>query len=67
VHVVHAWLVQNRERLHLRGQNGWFDKDGNRVDDPSQDVCSGLLSTGCKPRFGENEQLDYGGFPALHF
>ncbi|EPX3843799.1 phage minor tail protein L, partial [Enterobacter hormaechei] len=45
------------------GQNGWFDKDGNRVDDPSQDVCSGLLSTGCKPRFGENEQLDYGGFP----
>ncbi|RTN67997.1 phage minor tail protein L, partial [Enterobacter hormaechei] len=22
-----------------------------------------LLSTGCKPRFGENEQLDYGGFP----
>ncbi|CAM7029215.1 TPA: phage minor tail protein L [Enterobacter hormaechei] len=45
------------------GKNGWFDKDGNRVDDPSQDVCSGLLSTGCKPRFGENEQLDYGGFP----
>lgn len=45
------------------GQNGWFDKDGNPVDDPAQDVCSGLLSTGCKPRFGENEELDYGGMP----
>ncbi len=45
------------------GQNGWFDKDGNQVDDPALDVCSGLLSTGCKPRFGENEELDFGGMP----
>lgn len=45
------------------GQNGWFDKDGNQVDDPALGVCSGLLSTGCKPRFGENEELDFGGMP----
>lgn len=44
------------------GQNGWFDKDGNPTDDPAKDECSGLL-TDCKKRFGENEELDFGGFP----
>jgi lambda family phage minor tail protein L len=44
------------------GQGGWFDKKGNRVEDPSKDECSGLL-TDCKKRFGENNELDFGGFP----
>ena len=30
-------------------QNGYFDKHGNRVDDPAQDQCSGMLNTGCFP------------------
>ena len=41
------------------GQNGYFDKYGNKVDDPSQDVCGGLVSS-CRLRFG-NEALDFGG------
>jgi len=44
------------------GQNGWFDKKGNPTGDPSLDECSGLL-TDCKKRFGENNELDFGGFP----
>ncbi|HEJ7989715.1 TPA: phage minor tail protein L [Serratia liquefaciens] len=44
------------------GQNGWFDKDGNPTDDPAKDDCSGLL-VDCKKRFGENNELDFGGFP----
>lgn len=41
------------------GQNGYFDKLGNRVDDPSRDVCGGLVSS-CRLRFG-NEPLSFGG------
>ncbi|MDE1497585.1 phage minor tail protein L, partial [Xenorhabdus bovienii] len=43
--------------------NKYFDEKGNPVDDPSQDVCGGLIRD-CKGRFGENEPLDFGGFPA---
>lgn len=44
------------------GQNGYFDKDGNRVDDPSRDFCSGVVSA-CKIRFGQ-EPMDFGGCAA---
>lgn len=43
-------------------QNGYFDKDGNRVDDPALDNCPGLVSS-CKLRFG-NEPMDFGGCAA---
>lgn len=44
------------------GQNGYFDKDGNRVDDPSADVCPGIVSA-CKLRFVD-EPMDFGGCAA---
>lgn len=34
------------------------------TDDPSKDICKGCLSS-CKLRFGENEELPHGGFPAV--
>lgn len=42
---------------------GYFDINGMPVGDPSLDVCSKLISTGCKPRFGDNGDLSFGGFP----
>lgn len=44
------------------GYNGaaMFDKDNNPVSDPAQDFCAGT-ATACKLRFGENNELDYGG------
>ncbi|MEX9950499.1 phage minor tail protein L [Providencia alcalifaciens] len=43
--------------------NKYFDERGESVDDPALDKCGGLISD-CKKRFGENEPLDFGGFPA---
>lgn len=43
--------------------NKYFNERGEPVDDPSRDKCGGLVSD-CKLRFGENEPLDFGGFPA---
>ncbi|WP_455923266.1 phage minor tail protein L [Pseudomonas putida] len=42
---------------------GYFTDDDQPTDDPAQDMCSGTL-TGCKLRFGENNQLRYGSFPS---
>ncbi|RRU23569.1 phage minor tail protein L [Stenotrophomonas sp. 278] len=39
------------------------DADDNPTDDPSRDQC-GLRVHSCKLRFGENNELPYGGFPA---
>lgn len=44
---------------------GYFDMDGNPTDDPEKDQCNGLLSTGCKCRFGEGNALPFGGYPAV--
>lgn len=44
---------------------GLFNMNGAPVGDPTQDVCSKRVSTGCKKRFGENGVLPYGGFPAV--
>ena len=41
-----------------------FDDDDAPTDDPSMDICKGCLSS-CKLRFGENEELPHGGFPAV--
>lgn len=41
------------------GQNGYFDKDGKRVSDPSQDDCGGTVNS-CRIRF-VNEPMDFGG------
>ncbi|MFO6263368.1 phage minor tail protein L, partial [Pseudomonas aeruginosa] len=35
------------------------------TDDPARDECDGCLGTGCIPRFGEGNQLPFGGFPAV--
>lgn len=40
------------------GRNGYFDKDNNRVTDPSLDYCAGTVKA-CKLRYG-NDQLDFG-------
>lgn len=66
LHAVCAWCIRGKYRsgdgCDYAGTK-YFDKYGNPVDDPSLDECSGLLSSGCKPRFGENEELPFGGFP----
>jgi len=41
----------------------YFDIHDQPVADPALDVCSGTL-TGCKNRFGPNNEIPYGGFPA---
>lgn len=41
-----------------------FDDDDNPTDDPSKDECKGGLKS-CKLRFGENNELSHGGFPAV--
>lgn len=40
--------------------NRYFDKDNNPVDDPALDFCAGTVDA-CKLRFGENNQLSFGG------
>ena len=41
-----------------------FDDEDIPTDDPALDQCKGCLSS-CKLRFGENEELPHGGFPAV--
>jgi lambda family phage minor tail protein L len=42
-----------------------FDEDDNPVGDPSDDKCGGLV-TSCKLRFGADQPLSFGGFPAAN-
>ncbi|MCP1507242.1 lambda family phage minor tail protein L [Pseudomonas marginalis] len=46
------------------GYIGKVGIDGNPTDDPAKDQCKGCLSS-CKLRFGENNELSFGGFPAV--
>lgn len=66
LHSMCTWCIRGKYRsgdgCDYAGTK-YFDRHGNPVDDPSLDECSGLLSTGCKLRFGENEELPFGGFP----
>lgn len=65
LHSLCTWCIRGKYRsgdgCDYAGTR-YFDKFNNAVDDPSLDECSGTL-TGCKLRFGENEELSFGGFP----
>lgn len=43
----------------------YFLKDGTPTDNPALDVCGGRLSD-CKLRFGDDQPLPFGGFPAAN-
>ncbi|MGD1323507.1 phage minor tail protein L [Pandoraea pnomenusa] len=59
------WLTIGGYRGPYCGYTGaaYFDKNDNPVADPSLDKCGGRVSS-CNCRFGENNELPYGGFPA---
>ncbi|MFP2467657.1 phage minor tail protein L [Pseudescherichia vulneris] len=65
LHSLCTWCIRNKYRsgdgCDYAGTR-YFDKNNNPVGDPSLDECSGTL-TACKLRFGENEELSFGGFP----
>ncbi|MCW7764334.1 phage minor tail protein L [Photorhabdus luminescens] len=66
IHTICAWCMRGWYKTgNGCGYAGtkYFDKDGKPTDDPAKDECGGLLSD-CKKRFGENNPLDFGGFPA---
>ncbi|MEM8152881.1 phage minor tail protein L, partial [Morganella morganii] len=67
LHAMCTWCIRGKYKsgdgCDYAGQNGYFDKHGNRVDDPAQDQCSGMLNTGCFHRFGKNNPIPFGGFP----
>ncbi|WP_038180280.1 phage minor tail protein L, partial [Xenorhabdus bovienii] len=54
IHSLCTWCMRGLYRKSPCNYTGdrYFDEDGNPTDDPSKDACSGLLSTGCEPRFG---------------
>lgn len=56
------WIYRGSE-CGYAGTNK-FDKNNNPVDQASEDVCGKKLSS-CEIRFGENNELPFGGFPAL--
>jgi lambda family phage minor tail protein L len=60
-----SWLTFGGYRGPYCGYTGsaYFDRDDNPVADPALDRCGGRL-TSCKRRFGENNPLPYGSFPA---
>lgn len=65
LHSLYTWCIRNQYRsgdgCDYAGTS-YFDLNNNPVDDPSIDVCNGTL-TACRLRFGENEELSFGGFP----
>lgn len=60
-----GWLIRGGYRGPYCTYNGsaYFDINDNPVSDPARDVCAGLVRS-CKKRFGENNPLPHGGFPA---
>lgn len=65
LHSLCTWCIRNKYRsgdgCDYAGTR-YFDKNNKPVDDPSLDECNGTL-TACKLRFGENNELPFGGFP----
>ncbi|WP_312582997.1 phage minor tail protein L [Atlantibacter hermannii] len=65
LHSLCTWCIRNKYRTgdgcDYAGTR-YFDKNNNPVDDPSRDECNGTL-TACKLRFGEGNELSFGGFP----
>lgn len=65
LHSLCTWCIRGKYRSGDGcdyADTRYFDKFNKPVSDPSLDVCSGNL-TGCKLRFGENNELSFGGFP----
>lgn len=60
-----TWAVRNQYRSEYCGYTGaaMFTKEGEPTDNPALDKCGGRLSD-CKKRFGENNELGFGGYPA---
>ncbi|CAG9184306.1 phage minor tail protein L [Cupriavidus respiraculi] len=60
-----GWLAIGKYRGPYCGYTGlaYFDRNDNPVGDPALDRCGGRLSS-CKARFGENNSLPFGSFPA---
>jgi lambda family phage minor tail protein L len=60
-----TWLSRGGYKGPYCGYSGsaYFDINDNAVSDPAKDVCGGRLSS-CKARFGANNPLPYGSFPA---
>ncbi|MNH41955.1 Phage minor tail protein L [compost metagenome] len=60
------WAMTNGYRGVDCGYTGLalFDEDDMQVSDPAKDQCGGSLAS-CKKRFGANNELPYGGFPAV--
>ncbi|WNN49881.1 phage minor tail protein L [Siccibacter colletis] len=65
LHSLCTWCIRNKYRTgdgcDYAGTR-YFDKNNKPVSDPSLDQCNGTL-TACKLRFGENNELSFGGFP----
>lgn len=60
------WCLTGGYRGPNCGYTGpYVDKDGNPTDDPEKDECDATLGRGCEPRFGANNELPFGGFPAV--
>lgn len=60
-----GWILRGGYRGPYCGYAGppVADINDQPTSDPSKDVCGGRLGS-CKLRFGANEELPYGGFPA---
>ncbi|ASK92623.1 phage minor tail protein L [Xanthomonas campestris pv. trichodesmae] len=60
-----SWIIRGGYRGPYCGYNGppVADINDNPVSEPSLDVCGGKVRS-CKLRFGANNPLPYGGFPA---
>lgn len=58
------WCMRGRYRGPECGYTGSarFTEDDEPTDDPELDRCGGLVRS-CKLRFGENNELPFGGFP----
>lgn len=60
-----TWAVRGQYRGESCRYMGaaMFTEDGEPTDNPALDKCGGRL-VDCKKHFGENEPLNFGGFPA---
>lgn len=60
------WCLTGGYRGPNCGYTGpYIDKEGQPTDNPELDTCNGLLTTGCIARFGEGNEIPFGGFPAV--
>lgn len=66
IHSMCHWALNGGYRGPDCGYTGtnYFTDEGKPTDDPAKDSCNGLCETGCKPRFGAENPLPFGGFIA---